>query len=74
MKNIYLTGAEFEPIYTNKINGFLKNAINIPKMFEPLWNLNISNIKTKTGFCNPLVHRCSAFNKLTLSIRSSLYT
>jgi hypothetical protein len=23
---------------------------NIPKMLEPLWNLNVSNIKTETGF------------------------
>jgi len=25
---------------------------NIPKMLEPLWNLNVSNIKTETGFKN----------------------
>ena len=37
MKNIYLTGRGFEPIWTNKIKGFLKNAIIIQKMLEPLW-------------------------------------
>ena len=32
-------GRGFEPIWTNKIRVFLKNALDIPKMFEPLWNL-----------------------------------